>query len=255
MADVDQAVVDEILAKAAEDTEEGRLEKLEKEVETLKGSIKRLLLDIRETMNRLENPFANLQSLAEANIVPQSAPQIQIVPTNIPLVGEEGEKGEEEFQEETGKDSQEFEEKEEEKQSIEELGKIEDRSEDGMKVMQIAKPKELKEEREGEKIDNLRLITDTKKNLDFITFFNLMDWVQGMIAKHSYEAFKLILEVFEMAGYVRSDTKELILKLADLVKFNGAKEVLIELYKLNRVFNPGDRSLDSDLLALLLDKR
>ena len=74
MAEVDQAVVDEILAKAAEDTEEGRLEKLEKEVETLKGSIKRLLLDIRETMNKLENPFANLQSLAESTSYASALP-------------------------------------------------------------------------------------------------------------------------------------------------------------------------------------
>ncbi|MEM0331328.1 MAG: hypothetical protein QXW84_08170, partial [Archaeoglobaceae archaeon] len=68
-------------------------------------------------------------------------------------------------------------------------------------------------------------------------------------------AFKLMLEVFESTGYIKSDTKDLIIKLADLVKSNGSKEVLIELYRLNKVLNPNDRSLDSDLLALLLEKR
>lgn len=253
MADVDQAVVDEILAKASEDTEEGRLEKLEKEVETLKGSIKRLLLDIRETMNRLENPFVNLQSLAEANIVPQSAPQIQIVPTNIPLEEEK------ESQKETVEESKEAEEKKEkeikqENKKFAEFEEFENKVEEKMKAPSVAKQVEpiVKEE---EKIESLYPIRDNTTKLDFLVLFNLMEWVHSVVSRQSYEAFKLMLEVFESTGYIKSDTKDLIIKLADLVKSNGSKEVLIELYKLNKVLNPDDRSLDSDLLALLLEKR
>ncbi len=250
MAEVDQSVVDEILAKASEDTEEGRLEKLEREVETLKGSIKRLLLDIRETMNRLENPFANLQSLAEANIVPQSAPQIQIVPASIPKAEEKVEETREEMEEEV--------EAEEER---EDMGVQEE-------VLRPDKAVELKKEskeRESAKIETLmdkevkiepaEMFKGKAGKMDFTTLYNLMEWVHGMISKHSYESFKLMLEVFEMTGYVSSDTKELIMKLADLVKVNGTKDVLIELYMLHKVFNPNDRSMDSDLLSLLLKKR
>ncbi|MEM2272065.1 MAG: hypothetical protein QXU17_00530 [Archaeoglobaceae archaeon] len=247
MADVDQAVVDEILAKAAEDTEEGRLEKLEKEVETLKGSIKRLLLDIRETMNKLENPFVNLQSLAEGNIVPQSAPQIQIVPTNIPLC-EEKEKEEEKIQET----------KEEEKGDLKEEERVEvhkeDRGKEKMEAQTLAKQVGVPVEPEFKEKKEKGLIEE-KNRMDFMTLFNLMEWVHSLVSRQSYEAFKLMLEVFESTGYIKSDTKDLIIKLADLVKSNGSKEVLIELYRLNKVLNPDDRSLDSDLLALLLEKR
>lgn len=251
---VDQSVVDEILAKAAEDTEEGRLEKLEKEVETLKGSIKRLLLDLRETMNRLENPFANLQSLAEANIVPQSAPQIQIVPTSIPEPEKKEEK-EEKAQEVEEKSEEKKEEKKpdvrsEEDKKVNKMEKIEERGKD-----MITLPVEPLPEKKEEKSEIADLFKGTKGRMDFMTLFNLMEWVHSMVSKHSYDAFKLMLEVFEMTGYINSNTKDLIMKLADLVKINGTKEVLIELYLLNKVFNPNDRSMDSDLLSLLLKKR
>lgn len=245
---VDQTVVDEILAKASEDTEEGRLEKLEKEVETLKGSIKRLLLDLRETMNRLENPFANLQSLAEANIVPQSAPQIQIVPTKIPEADKKEEKREEEEQmvkEEIGSEK-----------------KIEDLGYDSEKVDKVdlvkealAQPIEPLTQKKEESSEVVNLFKGTKSRMEFMKLFNLMEWVHSMVSRHSYESFKLMLEVFEMTGYVNSNTKDLIMRLADLVKVNGTKDVLIELYLLNKVFNPEDRSMDSDLLSLLLKKR
>ncbi|MCS7118762.1 MAG: hypothetical protein RMH75_04465 [Archaeoglobaceae archaeon] len=247
MADVDQTVVDQILAKATEDTEEGRLEKLEREVETLKGSIKRLLLDIRETMNKLENPFVNLQSLAEANIVPQSAPQIQIVPTNIPECKTEKEEKKEEKLQNLAEETEKIEDRRSE------VEKFEKKGEERMKAMFEAPVKPLIEKREA-KIENLGVF-DEKKELEFMTLFNLMEWVHSIVSRHSYETFKLLLEVFEMTGYINSRIKELMIKLADLVKVNGSKEVLIELYRLNRVLNPNDHSLDSDLLAFLLEKR
>ena len=40
-----------------------RIENVEKELHILKGSIKKLLIDIREEMNNYENPFLNLQKL------------------------------------------------------------------------------------------------------------------------------------------------------------------------------------------------
>lgn len=259
---VDQSVVDEILAKAAEDTEEGRLEKLEKEVETLKGSIKRLLLDLRETMNRLENPFANLQSLAEANIVPQSAPQIQIVPTSIPEPEKKEEKEEkaqevEEKSQEKKEEEQKVEEKTESGEKMEDLGFKEAEKVDKVELDKdaLVQPAKTLTETKEERSEVIDLFKGTKGRMDFMTLFNLMEWVHSMVSKHSYDAFKLMLEVFEMTGYINSNTKDLIMKLADLVKINGTKEVLIELYLLNKVFNPNDRSMDSDLLSLLLKKR
>lgn len=241
MADVDQAVVDEILAKAAEDTEEGRLEKLEKEVETLKGSIKRLLLDIRETMNKLENPFVNLQSLAEGNIVPQSAPQIQIIPAKLPEEKfEDLGKGEEE---KIGETKQESEQAKEELKKSSEFSKV-PLKEGAMEIQAPKTPETQFSRTEG-----------AKGKMDFMTLYRLMEWVNGMISRHGYEAFKLALEVFEATRYITAENRELLMRLAEISKLNGARELLIELYKLNKALNPNDKSLDSDLLALLLETR
>ena len=54
---VNQAQVDHIISTASADDPEVKLLKLQDEVELLKTSIKRLLIDIRERMNDMENPF------------------------------------------------------------------------------------------------------------------------------------------------------------------------------------------------------
>ena len=54
---VNQAQVDHIITAASEDDPEVKLQNLEREVDLIKTSIKRLLMDIRERMNEMENPF------------------------------------------------------------------------------------------------------------------------------------------------------------------------------------------------------
>ena len=54
---VNQSQVDHIITAASEDDPEVKLQNLEREVDLIKTSIKRLLIDIRERMNEMENPF------------------------------------------------------------------------------------------------------------------------------------------------------------------------------------------------------
>ena len=61
---VNQAQVDHIITAASEDDPEVKLQNLEREVDLIKTSIKRLLMDIRERMNELENPFTLAVSAA-----------------------------------------------------------------------------------------------------------------------------------------------------------------------------------------------
>ncbi len=68
---LNQELIDKIVAEAEADTPEGKIKKLEEEVNLIKGSIKKLLIDIRETMNNLENPFQSLQTMAAVAAVSQ----------------------------------------------------------------------------------------------------------------------------------------------------------------------------------------
>ena len=54
---VNPAQADPVRTAASEDDPEVKLQNLEREVDLIKTSIKRLLVDIRERMNELENPF------------------------------------------------------------------------------------------------------------------------------------------------------------------------------------------------------
>ena len=77
----DQSTIDKIVATAESDTIESKVASLEEEVTEIKGSIKSLLMDIRETMSVLENPFQNIQGIANisgAIVNPKPAEECKI---------------------------------------------------------------------------------------------------------------------------------------------------------------------------------
>lgn len=274
--EVDQAAIDEILASAEADTPESRIDKLEKELDVLKGSVKKLLLDLRETLNNLENPFQNLQNLAEGALVggmPQQPPQIQVVPAQIPEPPkpepEQVEKPEEKPETETKpepepeaepaveKDVEEVEPPEED--VVKELGESAEPfpevmeegglslEGDSLQVYSFEKP-----QKKGEIIQ----ATSTFTKYDIVTLFNLMDWVKGMLEKYSVDSLRLMLELFASAGYITEDARDFVCKIAELVALNdGFEDMLLELYRLHKLMNPADTSMDSKLLSLILDKR
>ncbi len=65
----DQSDIDKLVADAESDTIESKVAHLEEEVTEIKGSVKALLTDIRETMSVLENPFQNIQGIANISVV------------------------------------------------------------------------------------------------------------------------------------------------------------------------------------------
>ncbi|WP_290597246.1 MULTISPECIES: hypothetical protein [unclassified Archaeoglobus] len=255
---VDQAAIDEILASAEADTPESRIDKLEKELDVLKGSVKKLLLDLRETLNNLENPFQNLQNLAEGALSAVQQPQIQVVPAVIP----EPEKSlEEEEEEEVGEEEEESLEDEHDvaghKESFEEVvPEVEgDSLQPQVGVCREESEVEAEpriEDRTEEKMQRVEMFT----RYDIVTLFNLMEWVKGMLEKYSIDSLRTMLDVFEAAGYITEESKDFVTKLAELIALNdGFEDMLLELYRLHKLMNPQDTSMDSKLLSLILEKR
>lgn len=274
---MDQAAIDEILASAEADTPESRIERLEKEVNILKGSVKKLLLDLRETLNNIENPFQNLQNLTEGALgsTAKQPPQIQVIPTQIPESKEpetEPEKGAEGGKEEKKEERKEVAEEAEENVVVEEVEnkaslEMKDGKAEGDIVQDYSlqvrtepsgqsEPKSEYKTTESEyKATHSTSIAEIKK-YDIITLFNLMEWVKSMLEKYSLESLKLMLELFESAGYISEDARNFVCKIAELVSLNnGFEDMLFELYRLHKLMNPADRSMDSKLLSLILEKR
>ena len=251
---LDQNSIDEIISKAEADSPESRLNKLEKELDILKGSIKKLLLDIRETLNNLDNPFQNLQGLADLAASPQhpqQPQQIQILPPPPDSFGTNAESSEIEKED---KMKEEFEEKkEEEEREIE--------KEVGGNIMSQSHPNQLEKleevmEKGREPVEEKLITKEILKKYDILTLFEIMSWVKGMLEKYSVDSVKLMLEIFESAGYIMNETKDFISKVADLIVMNdGFEDILLELYRLHKIINPHDTTMDSKLLTLMLDKK
>ncbi len=76
---VNQSQVDHIITAASEDDPEVKLQNLEREVDLIKTSIKRLLMDIRERMNELENPFTIISTgnLPAGDAVPSADKNVE----------------------------------------------------------------------------------------------------------------------------------------------------------------------------------
>ena len=91
---VNQSQVDHILSTASADDPEVKLQNLQDEVDLLKKSVKKLLIDLRERMNEMDNPFiisSGLPPLAElpgkkAEEIPETTEEI-----NLPEEEDEGE--------------------------------------------------------------------------------------------------------------------------------------------------------------------
>ncbi|AGK60853.1 hypothetical protein Asulf_00845 [Archaeoglobus sulfaticallidus PM70-1] len=219
--------IDQIIADTGTDTPESRIAKLEEEVNMLKGSIKKLLIDLREIMNNLENPFQILQKLTD----PLSSVQtVQGVPT--PIIEEDGEK----------------------KRGKEEKKGEEDVSGEMSKLLNVEEriPKVDEEKVDEDMPKDFRI---KAKQIDPISLHRLVEWTNEMVMRYGEETLIKLVEVFQMVGYISPEVKEVVVMLSSLVRDGDISDAVIDLYKLYIILNPEDTSLDSKVLKLMLDKR
>lgn len=215
----DQSMIDSIVASAESDTIESKVANLEEEVTEIKGSIKALLMDIRETMGVLENPFQNIQGIA--NI---SSAIVNPKPIDEDL---------------------------EDQSPKEEIGEESD-DEDPEPVEQIPKNpfEDLKKaaKKQPKRADS--------KLIDPISFYRTIVWSKDMVEKYDQDAIKELIEVFSLLGYIPSDLKEIIIKVIEILgKNNNLDNAVVDLYRLYNILNPEDPSLDSKMLGYILNEK
>ncbi|MGB9928400.1 MAG: hypothetical protein ACPK85_08350 [Methanosarcina sp.] len=225
----DQSMIDEIVATAESDTLESKVANLEEEVAEIKGSIKTLLTDIRETMGVLENPFQNIQGIASisgAIVNPKSSEDCKIE-----------EKAEE------PKHSPKIEPK---KTETDDKDKIEPAP-----VQQVPKSP-FEDLKEAAKI--LPKIPDSKL-IDPMSFYRTIVWSKDMVEKYDYETIKELVEIFYLLGYIQNDVKEIVLRLTDMLdKSSDLDGAVMDLYRLYHILHPEDPSLDSKVLDYVLNE-
>ena len=217
----DQSMIDKIVATAESDTIESKVASLEEEVTEIKGSIKNLLMDIRETMSVLENPFQNIQGIANisgALVDPKPA--------------DDGNKEDHPPKKDEPKENE---------------------SDDiDLELMEQIHKSPFEDMRQAAK--KLPKRNDSKL-IDPLSFYKTIVWSKDMVGKYDQDAIKELIGVFSLLGYIPDDIKEIILKVIEILgKNNNLDDAVVDLYRLYHILNPEDKSLDSKVLDYVLNE-
>lgn len=263
---VNQAQVDHIITAASEDDPEVKLQNLEREVDLIKTSIKRLLMDIRERMNELENPFTLSMSGGggKAESAESEAKQAALEAKEAALEAREAEFSAAKTQ------------AEEEKKKHEQAP-----APVPVPQAQIAapsyKPAPVDEQR---MVDEQLLaqfkaqLVGTKPGSDKIPasqssekfrlqkVYKLFKWTSQAVRKYGHDRLEIMLQSYKTLGYISKESCDEIREIARLMPGNlgdehevGPDEFVSELYTLNRIIAPDDTTLDRDMIEVMMEQR
>ena len=227
---VNQSQVDQILGAATADDPEAKLENLEREVDVLKASVKKLLIDIRERMNEMENPFT-------------LGVQGGFQPARVEEAAGKEEEAEESLAQPAAKTP---------------LPAPAPQPQQGIPVdllaglqAQIAAADSLVPKAPA-KAEKLRLQK----------VHNLFEWTGKAVKKYGFDRLEMMLDSYATMGYLERDEVAQVREIARLMPASlgeademKAEDFVSELYVLNRILDPTDTSLDRDMIAVLMDNK
>lgn len=254
---VDQHRLGEIMSAASADDPDAKLQDLEREVDLIKTSIKRLLMDLRQRMNEPENSFTHVSSTGQSSM--------------------------------GGIDTQAAMDKQ---SALEAREAALDAREYSLEVLKSLPETEPQKENPADKTDPV-LLPGINANpvpeygfpvpgiggsgpsdrsllpsqtpdeiLPFLKAYNLFCWTQLSVKKFGHNRLGILVESYCIMGYIRKKTADEIQQISRLMPENlgevheiGPDEFVFEIYTLNRILTPGDTSLDRDMIEVLMEQR
>ncbi len=257
---VNPAQVDPVSPAASEDDPEVKLQNLEREVDLIKTSIKRLLMDIRERMNELENPFT----------LPAAAPDKTPETAGTTDPAHDAKKAALDAKE-AALDARES--------TLEAAARAhlerESRKQD-LKIKPEALPPETPEKKRMSDEQMLSLLKAqlpvnshkagqaalASEKLRLQKAYKLFKWTTSAIRKFGHDRLDIILESYRIMGYISRESCDEIKEISHLMPANlgdeneiGPDEFVSELYALNRILSPNDSSLDRDMIEVMMEQR
>ncbi|WP_292370320.1 hypothetical protein [Methanoregula sp. UBA64] len=253
---MDQTQVDTIASAASADDPDLKLKNLEQEVDLIKTSIKRLLIDIRERMNEFQSAgdlaaFPQ-NSVSSAETAAKEAGKAALDAREVAL---EARKTQLDAAEDAGGDPAGppgTKEPDTAARSGTEEAPVKN------KDASIAPPVSradlvlaLKASRRSE---------PEKPGLQKV--FRLFSWTDKAVKKYGQDRLEILLESYRVMGHLPVNSKEEILGIVRLIPEDlgtshtiSADEYVSELYSLRRILVPDDISLDRDMIAVLMEQR
>jgi hypothetical protein len=261
---VNQSPVDHIITAASEDDPEVKLQNLEREVDLIKTSIKRLLMDIRERMNEMENPFTFVTTGTAG------------APAGIPPAAMEAEEAQKsaldareaalearESRLEAAQVRMETDNKKEKLRSKTELWSPS--AEDNKNMLDEQMLAVMRSQSGGSQ--KTVFVTQTpaapaNEKLRLQKVYKLFKWTHQAVKKVGHDRLEIILESYRAMGYITKESCDEIREISRLMPANlgeehevGPDEFVAELYALNRILSPNDTSLDRDMIEVMMEQR
>jgi hypothetical protein len=252
-----QAETDAVASAKVAEGPEARLLRLEEEVDLLKTSIKRLLIDIRERMNDMDSPFTaapgrEMQGAGQEST--KNSFSSSQAGTGIPSGSGGGGNGDgvaapqktageipavppsqESAPLPSGLQEKDF------IQAIRfQMGNMPGAGKSGA----LSEPESL----------------ESKVRLQMV--FRLFAWTTKNVRMYGHDRVDLMLESYRAMGYISNESCALVKDIARLMPSTlgeqhaiNAEEYVTELYELNHIMNPGDMSLDRDMIEVFMQSR
>jgi hypothetical protein len=206
-----------------------KLLKIQEEVDLLKISIKKLLIDIRDRLNDKDNPF-----LRSGAALPNKVdPEVENAPA----------------------------EEEKEEDVLPEEVNIPDPEKENLPASEKTVQEELANMLRGKgKLSPISQRIGEKLRLRKV--HRLFGWTSKIINRYGHDRLEILIQAYvsmgyltdEMAGQIREIGRLLPASLGELHVI-GPDEFVSELYILNRILDPKDNTLDEDMIEVLMTHR
>jgi len=262
---VNQAQVDSIISSASAEDPEIQLLKLKDEVELLKTSIKRLLIDIRERMNDAENPL--VQALKGQPVEMVGGHQAGIPAPMDAYIDDYDEEEEEDtsmIEEDDATTS---------KMPIEQVAPVPISGGSGSdlssSLSSLAAEKGLLESLRNQifSAPQTRPAEPAKpkkprEKVKIQKVYSLFEWTTQNVRKYGHDRVDLMLESYKEMGHISEEACKQVKDISRLMSPSigevheiKADEFVLALYELNQILQPQDSTLDRDMIDVLIEKR
>lgn len=282
---INQSQVDHIISAASADDPEVKLQNLQDEVDLLKKSVKKLLIDLRERLNETENPFivsAMLHNSADA------APQLPTVkPGDANAAQKSDTTAEPAKQEDTNTNTQSATASTEvavpgQSDSLQNpetaqggMVPVGDNG-TGLAISAVVGGNLPADPNAAMNLAMLKKqIADIEKNAMGVPDYtepqdrpklqrlhSLFEWVSRMVNKYGHDRLLIMIDTYCYMRYVTEDVSKQVKELSKLMPDSigavheiSSEEFVAELYVLNRIISPEDSSLDREMIEVLIDKK
>ncbi len=247
---VDQTQVDSYISAASAEDPASKLKNLEEEINLIKTSIKRLLLDLRDRMSEFQS-FPQTTTISGDEAISQ-APANAEEARKSALEAREAALEAREFQIEATETTSET-----------------DRNEN-------ASPLKPDQPLESRKTVNERTVSAQTlfgvstipqqppfpEPVSLQKAYRLFIWTQKAVKKFGQDRIEIMLESYRVMGYMPAKSRDEILGIVRLMPMDvgilqevSAEDYVSEIYTLKRILTPDDTSFERDMIEILMEQR